>query len=136
NRLGGGDQLLVSERDGVIEQAVDDVIARLRQPGVELHLRRDLAAERVGIARGRLFVHRGQYRQAADLRVEQQLLAFGRQREGDELLRELRVLGVGDETDVGRDKGCYGGIDELDRKARGACRQAEEVDHDPDAELA
>ena len=136
NGFGRLRQFLVAEGDGLVEHRTHHVVARFGQVGIEIHLGLDLAGERVGKSGGSPGVDAGQHRQAADLRIEQQLLALGRERVIDEFLRVLRVLRAGDHADVGGHDGGHRGIDELGGEARGLGGEAEEVDHQTDAILA
>ncbi len=63
------------------------------------------------------------------------LLTFLTDGKGNELLRFIGVLAAGHQADVGRHHGGHVGVDELDRKAAVLAGQAEEIDHQANAEL-
>ena len=132
----GGLQLLEAEGHHLVEQADHHGIARLGQVGVELHLGALRHLLRHGVAGRRLELAVGQDGQAADLGVEQQLLARHRHGEGHELARLIGILGARDQRDVGRHHGRHRRVGEVHRKARVLARQPEEIDHDAYAVLA
>ena len=138
DRARGGLQFLEPERDGLVEQRVNDRVAVLGQVGVELHLAALDDVIRIRIP-GRDLVAEGavrQHRQARDRRGQQQLLALLAERELHEALAAGIVAAARHQRDVGRHDRGHLRIDELHREPRVAAREPEEIDHRAGAELA